>query len=160
MGMNIWALSPVTSMSYGTCPVHTNVASCLDSFPGSPFFATMNTVGLLLPESLSFFLSQGSSLSWFSQVSEGCFSLSFNDKPFFFLSLSTYEYFSGFCPCLIHLFIYFSLPQRYESCSGPGIRLGIGHLLLTCLPMTSITLTAITVASQRTTQVCFQCWFF
>ena len=128
MGMNIWALSPVTSMSYGTCPVHTNVASCLDSFPGSPFFATMNTVGLLLPESLSFFLSQGSSLSWFSQVSEGCFSLSFNDKPFFFLSLSTYEYFSGFCPCLIHLFIYFSLPQRYESCSGPGIRLGIGHL--------------------------------
>lgn len=63
MGMNVWALSPITSMSYGTCPVHINVASCLDSFPGSPFFATMNTVGHLLPESLPFFLSQGSSLS-------------------------------------------------------------------------------------------------
>ena len=71
-------------MSYGTCPVHTNVASCLDSFLGSPLLATMNTVGHLLPKSLRFFLSQGSSLSLFSQVSEGCFSLSFNDKPFFF----------------------------------------------------------------------------
>ena len=92
--------------------------------------------------------------------SGNCVYLFFHSLPFFFLSLSTYEYFSGFCPCLIHLFIYFSLPQRYESCSGPGIRLGIGHLLLTRLPRTSTTLTAITVASQRTTQVCFQCWLF
>ena len=108
-------------------------------------------MGHLLPKSLPscvFFLSQGSSFFWFAHLSEGYFSPSFNDRLFLFVSLCMCKCFSGFCPWLIHPFIYFSLPQGYESCSGPGTGLGMGHLFLISLPRTSTTLTATTMASR------------
>lgn len=107
----------------GPPPSWTSPLLCLLPFPGLLFL-------LVLP------------------TSEGYFSPSFNDRLFLFVSLCMCKCVSGFCPWLILPFIYLSLPQGYERCSGPGTGLGIGHLFLIPLPRTSTTLQATTMASR------------